>query len=234
MESLICNQRAAEIDSTNQAAWWNMGIAATALGQWPEARRAWAGFGLKIPAGEGEINCAYGPTPIRLAANSTGEIVWCDRLDPARAMIMNVPLADSGRRYKDIVLHDGAANGYRLSFGEEFPVFDALQLLMPSDYATYELTLQVATNADLENLVNLAAKLDIGVEDRRNIRYLCHECSLGHPDEYVVDPVASTGEPGVMGVASKTEDAVHQLMANWLDQRSGCALLHMARVLPPQ
>lgn len=234
VESLSCNQRAAEIDSKNQAAWWNMGIAATALGQWTEARRAWTGFGLKIPAGEGEIIVDYGSTPIRLTGNSTGEVVWCDRIDPARAVIRNVPLADSGHRYKDVLLHDGAPNGYRTSFGRDVPVFDALQLLKASAYATYELSLQISAQADIDSLVAMGAELDIWIEDRRNLRYLCHECSLGNPGEYVIDPVTSTDEPVVMGVASKTEDAVHQLITHWLDARPNCGLLHLERKLPLQ
>jgi tetratricopeptide (TPR) repeat protein len=32
-ESLRCNLRAAELDPTDEAAWWNTGIAATALGE---------------------------------------------------------------------------------------------------------------------------------------------------------------------------------------------------------
>lgn len=39
-ESLEHNQRAAEFDPDDQATWWNLAIAATALHNWPEARRA--------------------------------------------------------------------------------------------------------------------------------------------------------------------------------------------------
>src|SRR5690242_11621848 len=40
-ESLRCNQKAVQLDSTDQDAWWNLGIAATALRDWGEAARAW-------------------------------------------------------------------------------------------------------------------------------------------------------------------------------------------------
>ena len=39
-ESLAFNQQAAALAPDDEAAWWNLGIAATALGDWAEARRA--------------------------------------------------------------------------------------------------------------------------------------------------------------------------------------------------
>jgi tetratricopeptide (TPR) repeat protein len=41
-QSFEMNRLAASLDPTDQATWWNLGIAATALGEWGEARRAWA------------------------------------------------------------------------------------------------------------------------------------------------------------------------------------------------
>jgi tetratricopeptide (TPR) repeat protein len=40
VESLEYNQRAAALDANDEGSWWNLGIAATALGNWSEARRA--------------------------------------------------------------------------------------------------------------------------------------------------------------------------------------------------
>src|SRR5262249_22308933 len=47
-KTLRCNLRATELDPTNEAAWWNLGIAATALGRWRIARSAWRGFGIDV------------------------------------------------------------------------------------------------------------------------------------------------------------------------------------------
>jgi tetratricopeptide (TPR) repeat protein len=80
-ESLSCNLRAAALDPTDEAAWWNAGIAATALGEWATARRAWAAFGIELPPDDGEITMRLGPTPIRLNADGNGEVVWCARID---------------------------------------------------------------------------------------------------------------------------------------------------------
>ncbi|HEY3231856.1 MAG TPA: hypothetical protein VGJ87_21680, partial [Roseiflexaceae bacterium] len=41
-ESLAANRRAAELAPDDEATWWNLGIAATALGDWTTAREAWA------------------------------------------------------------------------------------------------------------------------------------------------------------------------------------------------
>ena len=79
-ESLEWNRRATGINADDEGAWWNMGIAATALGDWDEARRAWAGFGLEIPAGRGPIELDMGLTPIKALGYSsfprTGIAQW--------------------------------------------------------------------------------------------------------------------------------------------------------------
>jgi tetratricopeptide (TPR) repeat protein len=73
-ESLEFNQRAASLDDQHEAAWWNLGIAATALGNWSEARRAWVQCGLKLPPGDGPPDFNFGSTPVleRLAADLGG------------------------------------------------------------------------------------------------------------------------------------------------------------------
>jgi tetratricopeptide (TPR) repeat protein len=49
VECRRCNLRAAELDPRKgQPAWWNLGIAATALGHWDTARRAWRGSGSRF------------------------------------------------------------------------------------------------------------------------------------------------------------------------------------------
>src|SRR5262245_16274074 len=48
VESLEFNRRAAELNPDDQASWWNLGIAATAVGDWAEARRAWRACGIKL------------------------------------------------------------------------------------------------------------------------------------------------------------------------------------------
>jgi len=112
-ESLEYNRRAAEL-APDEASWWNLGIAATALSNWPEARRAWAACGMDVPPGDGPPEFNWGSTPVRLNPDGDGEVVWARRLDPARARIANVPLPASGFHWGDIVLNDGAIEGERV------------------------------------------------------------------------------------------------------------------------
>jgi tetratricopeptide (TPR) repeat protein len=125
--SLQANARAVQCEPGNEGALWNLGIAATALGDWTTARRAWRQYGIGIPEGEGPVDYFVGLTPIRVHGDEGTEVVWADRIDPARAILRNVPTPACGHRYGDLVLHDGAPNGYRLRGEREMAVFDALE-----------------------------------------------------------------------------------------------------------
>jgi tetratricopeptide (TPR) repeat protein len=206
-ESLDWNRKAVERDPSNQAAWWNMGIAATALGDWAYARRAWTGFGLKLPAGDGQIVMDLGPTPIRLDPEQTGEVVWCQRIDPARAMIRNVPLPDSGHRYGDCLLHDGSPSGERRLHGQAVPVFDMIEVLEPSNYSNFEVELDATDALSLDALFQLAADESIGLEDWGTIRCLCSACSHGklpptqEANDNAAQPRETTGPVRLMAAA---------------------------------
>jgi len=96
-DSLDANLRASSLTpSAGEPCWWNLGIAATALQDWSTARRAWCAYGLTVPDGTGPIVMELGDVPIRLKPDA--EVVWCVRLDPARACIMNIPLSGTAPR----------------------------------------------------------------------------------------------------------------------------------------
>lgn len=180
-EARRCNQAAVARDAANKAAWWNLGIAATALTDWPEARRAWLAYGLELPEGDGEFVGDFGYTPIRINPDDGREVIWANRIDPARAFIASVPLPESGRRHGDLLLHDGAPNGYRLLLGREVAVFDELAVVRPSPLGTFEATVVVSSEEDIVALEVIFAEHGGGAEDWSSIRYLCHQCSLGRP-----------------------------------------------------
>lgn len=165
-----------------EPAYWNLGIAATILGEWGTARDAWDGFGVGVPMpeGDGPIELRLGITPVRL---SNDEVVWTERLCPTRARVLSVPLMDSGRRYGEIVVHDGVPNGNRVVDGETFSVFDELVLLEPSDLATTEVTVEAGTPADVRALVESFEQAGYGAEPESSYGFLCACCSTGSVEQ---------------------------------------------------
>lgn len=181
-----CNRRSAVADDTNEPedpVWWNLGIAATALARWKEARAAWRAYGIDVPPGDGPFNADFGIAPVRLDPEGKAEVVWCDRLDPCRAMIQNVPLPESGHRWMDIVLHDGAPVGERVWDGRTYGVFDELERLVDSGVPTLTATIECAAQEDAAALLERCFEAEIGAEDwETSVRVLCATCGEGSID----------------------------------------------------
>ena len=168
--------------------WWNLGIAATALQDWPLARRAWQAYGLRVPAGTGErsgeesARMPLGSAAVRLSPEGEAEVVWGRRLDPARIEVLSIPLPSSGRRWGEVVLHDGVPHGERATTdapgGAVYPVFDEIELWAPSPVPTWLVLLEAATEADRDALERLAAEAGYAAEDwSSSVRLLCRTCS---------------------------------------------------------
>jgi tetratricopeptide (TPR) repeat protein len=215
-ESLEFNQRAASLDDQHEAAWWNLGIAATALGNWSEARRAWVQCGMKPPPGDGPPDFNFGSTPVRLDPNGDGEVVWAHRIDPARAEILSVPLPESPHNAGAIVLTDGAADGYRKIGEVEYPVFNVLMVLQPSTLRKYIIELAAVGPSAMEVLERLAADLGGAAEDwGRSINILCAKCSRGLPHEHAPTP-DHPAHPHC-GLAARDDDHAEAIIHAWLE-----------------
>jgi hypothetical protein len=164
--SLEHNQKAAALNGDDQATWWNIGIAATALSDWPEARRAWTKCGITdLGTGTGEILWASCTSCVRLNPNESREVVWGTRIDPARIRVDNVPLASSDRLYGDILIHDGAQEGTRISGKNKFPVFNELGVWQRSAYSTYKVELISPNTTAPESLEERCRENDMWLED---------------------------------------------------------------------
>ncbi|MFF3416259.1 tetratricopeptide repeat protein [Streptomyces sp. NPDC002698] len=159
-------------------AYWNLGIAATILRDWATARDAWEGFGIEIPDGEGEIAGRFGAACVRLDTDGEREVVWIERLCPTRGRVVNVPVT-GGRRYGEIVVHDGEPKGERVYGGTTYPVFDELTLFEPSPLPTLEVTVAAGEAGDLEALLELFTEHGFGAEPASSVRVLCACCSEG-------------------------------------------------------
>jgi hypothetical protein len=215
LESLDFNRRATELAPDDQACWWNLGIAATAVGNWSEARRAWAACGMTPPDGEGPPDFGWGITPVRLDPGSQGEVVWARRIDPARAQIVNVPLPTSRFHWGDVVLTDGAVEGERMIGERKYPVFNVLEKLVPSTHRTYVIELTSIDPELLAALEKCAQDRDGAIENwGTSTRILCHKCSVGLPHEHPQDEP----EPAHPHCGLAARDAHHadSIITAWL------------------
>jgi hypothetical protein len=214
---------------------WNLGIAATALGEWGLARQAWDAYGVDLAPGEGPIEADFGLTPIRLnpdprfyepellldGVRYSTEVVWARRICPARARLVSVPLPESGHRFGDVVLHDGDAVGQRQLEDQVRPVFNEIMLLQPSPYPT--LATQVP-NVGADGLAELTALFDRAGYAAEcwtaNVQVLCKACSEGSPDGHTHDEHAAvSGRLGdaelvTVGIGAPRE-AAERLLAQW-------------------
>lgn len=181
--SLSANLEAARLDPRNEAACWNGGIAATALADWPTARRLWAAYGVTLPPGDGEPVQPIGRTPVRVDPQGSAEVVWGLRLDPARALLESVPTPACDRRWHDVVLHDGEPRGERQLAGRWVPVFDELALWRRSPYPRLQVRVSAGSPAEVEALVDAFLDAGRGAEDwTGSVRALCAACSEGRAE----------------------------------------------------
>jgi hypothetical protein len=202
---------------------WNAAIAATGSGDWAQARHQWARCGIELPVGDGPIDADFGIACVRLNPWAEGETVFIRRIDPVRGRLLNVPLPESGHRFGDVVLHDGASTGTRWSGESDVPVFNVLQLLQPSDYRTFAVFIQ-CPDADALEQLQQAILPGIGyVEDwTLSIRHLCLRCSYGAPHTHERDDTG-LDEAGnddwhperSLGIAAQGRAAVTRLLAAW-------------------
>ncbi|MGW0970426.1 tetratricopeptide repeat protein [Streptomyces sp. NPDC002516] len=195
-------------------AYWNLGIAATILRDWATARDAWSGFGIELPGGEGEIDGRFGAACVRLDTEGQREVVWIERLCPTRGRVVNVPVT-GGRRYGEIVVHDGEPKGERVHDGTAFPVFDELTLFEASPLPTLEVTVAAGEAGDLEALLTLFTEHGFGAEPASSVRLLCACCSEGtHQQEREV-------LAGAQAVAlAAPESQARLLLERWAEERA--------------
>jgi hypothetical protein len=224
-DCLEFNRRAASLapadEPAGNPAYWNAGIAATALRDWVTARWAWRSFGIPISDGDGSVEENFGLGVVRLP---DGETVWGRRLDPARMRLLSIPLPDGGFRSGDIVLHDGQPVGSRVSEGREYSVFNVIDRWQASDVPTISIEVQ-ASNGALADLLRMSASRELRVENwTASIAVHCLACSNGRVDYDNPDhdhrPVPQPGSPTRLGFSAEESD-VRQLLTLWGSETGG-------------
>ena len=227
--SVFTQRDALEFGGDKPAA-WNLGIAATALGDWETARRAWRAYGIDVIApGSSPIDEDFGLVPVRLNPDRPSlphqvtpqfgepEVVWCWRRSPAHALISSVPLPESGHRFRDVVLHDGEPKGSRVLNGREVSVFDELDRLEDSGLPTLQAQISRVGADDLQALTDLLGPRGLGVDEWSRMRLLCADCSHGSPTDDHTHPPADP-DVTVLGLAGP-ENEVSQCIEEWLASR---------------
>jgi hypothetical protein len=231
-DSLRFNQRALELNADDEGAWWNLGIAATALRDWSEARRAWKAYGIEVDGEVGEVRTSSGTACVRLDPARLGEVVWGKRLDPARMAILNVPLPESGHRFHDIVLNDGASNGTRVDrHGNEVPVFDELSIWEVSEYSTFRARLHMLEDSVVEHLTKLCVVHELGLEDWTTIRILCAKCSRGNPGPHECEAEPLEDGSRRFGFGAKKEEDLENVLQEWASANAGADFSNLELLL---
>lgn len=162
--SFDANERAYTLRPDHRGTIWNLGIAATALGDWSTARRMWHAYGLDISDGPGPIESDFGRIPICLHPDED-TVVWGHRIDPARARIDSIPPPSSGYRFHDLILNDGAPIGYRTDHDGEVAVLEALAPLHSDGFGCFLLRLDAPSQSDLAAFFQAAVWPGMGLED---------------------------------------------------------------------
>lgn len=221
--SLAHNLRAIALaGEPTEAERWNAAIAATGLGDWEEARRQWQACGIRIPEGSGPIEDDFGVAAIRLHPWNGGETVFARRIDPVRARLLNVPLPESGHRFGDIVLHDGASTGQRYDGERPVHVFNALGRVHTSDFQTFVAFVDAPDPEDARALLDATAPGIGYAEDwTESVRYYCLRCSYGAPHRHQEQPTADWQVERNVGIAAQSRHSVEKLLRDWAAARPG-------------
>jgi len=220
--SLAHNLRSLALGGAHESTSWNAGIAATALGDWPQARKQWRACGINIQDGDGPVDEDFGVVGLRLNPWSGSETVFARRIDPARARIANVPLPSSGHRHGDIVLHDGAQVGERSYLGRTVPVFNELQRLRASANATFTVFVSCSSDEEIEALQRMSTQGVALVEDWTvGLRTQCLRCTYGVPHQHRRHAAGHDEDwnpDRTLGVAASNAGQVRARLQEWAAQ----------------
>jgi hypothetical protein len=212
--------RNAELNPAPEA-YWNAGVAATALRRWTTARWAWRMLELDVGPGDGAPEADFGPGPVRLNPDTDSEVVWGVRIDPCRVRIKSVPLPESGHRYGDIVLHDVVPRGKRMLGDRELSVFDELDRMDPSPHPTLRAELTWSAPDDERALYDLFEDPGLGAENwTSSVEMLCARCSLSNAHVHADDAADEIRLTGIFGFGGDVE-GIRSILETWRGQRPG-------------
>jgi hypothetical protein len=221
VQSLEANLNALKNSSDeNEGALWNAAIAATALGNKDLANELWVRAKVRLPPGENDGPTNWGVCSIRLNAWSDGETLFAERLCPVSAKLLNVPFPESGYRFGDVVLNDGARTGERRYGDVIVPVLNALTLLERSMFETFSVFIQTPSSEALTELLASTSDSIPFIEDwTKSVRVICRRCSYGvahqHATEHKHVESSDSDTERNVGFAAASREVVEQALARW-------------------
>jgi tetratricopeptide (TPR) repeat protein len=205
-------KKAVALDSGDRASWWDLGIAATALNKGRIARSVWSKFGQTPEAG-------WRPSAVslRVAYEGQYEILWADAVDPARAIIQNIPNPASGRHFRDTVLIDRVVSGHHVVRNKRYAVYDELGLYKGSGYLTYSCTLTTEGYQEVQLLEKICLEAGLGFEVWSGAaRQYSPRLSRATPEYYSPGLLEERCADGVLvALAAQRERHVLQALRSW-------------------
>lgn len=205
--ALYYNKKAIALSVKEREAWWNVGIAATALNKRRLAQSIWTKFGLSPKEYKG-------PVSTRRQFNNGYEIMWAQRICPARAVIKNIPHPGSDRKYNDIVLLDQNIQGHHRAGYLRLPIYDELGVYKTSNYSTFSCLLHDATKEDVMNLHKLCLSAGLGFEVWANAARAYTPSTMTEQPEYYAFDLPSQAEL-LVAIAAKLKKHVLETLNNW-------------------
>jgi hypothetical protein len=155
---------------------------------------------------------------IRLNPWGSGETLYARRVDVVRARLLNVPFPESGYRFGDIVLNDGASTGRRPLGDGTVPVLNALARLEASEFQTFTVFVQCPDEEAMAELRDARLPGVAFIEDwTDSVRYYCLRCSYGvvHNHDESDDQQRDWQPDRNLGIAAQSRVSVEKLLANW-------------------
>lgn len=208
------SQRAVECEPQEWECWEWMGLAAAALGRWPTARKAWMKLGYPYSIQEGISEPQLGGIVVCLNEKTRPEIVWANRLDPARARLESVPQPSSGYHHQDILLIERAEHVHHILGTHKIPVFRVIERLKHSRIPTFSVELHTQENAEVQLLAHLCHRQRIGFD---NWSMANRQMSFRRNDElnYYKVNQEEAGPTTLIGLAGRKKVVLHKLLQEW-------------------
>ncbi len=208
--ALHYNKKAVALHTLDRHAWWNVGIAATALRKQRLANNVWSKFGLENARLPHRL-C------VRVQYARQFELIWARPIDPARAVIESIPAPVSDRRFQDIILTDGTIAGYNVVRNQRFPVYDELGVLKRSVFHTFSCWVEVPVRQDLMLLSKLCQEAGLGMENWSNAtNVLAAQIQKNLPEYYGQDGLrSSAGRMLHIAIAAPGRQEATEVLQTW-------------------